>query len=160
MLTGLKRVSICLSRSVCLGRSVSVCLSRSRSVSVCLGLGLSRSRPVCLGLSVSVSLSRSVCFGQSVSVGLSRSICLGPLVFCLGLPILVCQCVSRSGRTHGRTRPRCPPACTYVRDVDNAIATGQHSRRRRRVLQSNFQFILIFKNAAKHSISEANTPPS
>ena len=86
MLTGVKGVSVCLSRWVCLGLSVR--LSRSgrmhgRTPARCqLSVSLCLSRPVCLGLSWSACLARSVCLGQSVSV----SVCLG-----LGLSVLVCQ---------------------------------------------------------------------
>ena len=116
MLTGLKRVSVCLSRCACLGLSVR--LSRSGRTHgrahakmsivclrlfVCLGLGLSR--PVHLGLSWSVCLFRSVCLGLSISVclALSVSVCLSRSVYlglscfvCLGLSVSVSVCLSRS----------------------------------------------------------------
>ena len=64
-------VSVCLSRSVCLGMSDWVCLFRSRSVSRSV-------LSVCLGRSVSVYLSRSICVGVFVSVCPSWSVSLPP----------------------------------------------------------------------------------
>ena len=89
----------CLSRSVCLGRSVSVCLSRSRS----------RSRSV----SVSACLSRSVCFGLSVCV--SRSVNLGARSVYLGLS--VCVSVGQDTRTN-----------TPTMSFNSAVSPGLHMR--------------------------------
>ena len=133
MLTGLKRVSVCLSRSVLhLGRAGHTdehthdvnCLSRS----VCLSL--------CFGLSVLVCLSRCVCLGVSVSVCLSRS---------------VSPCLGRATTSIMQFSP----GCICVRDV------GRHNRRRERLVQNHINFLSTFENPYKtqHVPSKSKAPP-
>ena len=88
----------------------------------------------------------------SVSVCLSQCVCLG-----LGLPISVCQSVSRLGKTHMDEHTHdvnntASPGCAYVRDVKNAAFPGRRSRHRQRMLQKDMQFYQLSKNTVSHSI--------
>ena len=130
---GSRSVSVCLSRSVCLGMSVSVCLSRyvclGMSVSVCLSVCLpawlagclSVCLPACLpgwlAVCLSVCLSRSVCLSQSVC--LSVSVCLYR------------SSVSLSVSFGQDTRTNTP---TPTHDVSNGVSPRLHNRHRERSL--------------------------